>query len=239
MGVGLTAVASFASGATEGYDRARKRDMEDERLKWERQDQEEKQMMRDARDEYAKQMSAARQQFATGKLPGQEENVIPQQPDQQVAPADLKLPHAPVSLHLSKQQHQQLLSSNHKDPTANIFKNNGEGSVQEPEASQRCLLGRLRDITANYYEKTGQVDKVMDLDKKINEWKNSSYDELRKATAAAIVTGDRGAMKMASHLASLTGLGFKVDPDSGTYDPEDAHMDGCEDVRSRRQRARR
>jgi hypothetical protein len=78
----------------------------------------------------------------------------------------------------------------------------------------------LRDITANYYEKTGQVEKLQTVDKSINEWRTSSYDELRKATAAAISTGDAGALGMASKLAALSGLGIQLDPSTGKYDAQ-------------------
>lgn len=222
MGVGLTALASFASGATEGYDRARKREMEDERQKWERSDQEDKQKMRDARDDYAKQMTLAREQFATGKLPGQEENLL--QTPVQVPPAEQAGEPAPARTGIATpEQAAAPQAAPQQDPATNIFKNNGEGLYKNQKQANDAYWNRLRDITANYYEKTGQVDKVMELDKKVNDWKASAYDELRKSTAAAIVTGDRGAMKMASHLADMTGLGFKVDPNSGTYDPK-THM---------------
>lgn len=224
MGMSGIALGSFVQGASDGYDRARKRGIEDERQKWEREDHDDKQRMRDAQKEFAAQMQAAREQFATGKLPGQEENLVPQQapvaapsPDAQpvrqgIATSDA----APQAA--APQGAAPAAPAPADNPVSNIFKSNGEGLYKNQKQANDAYWNRLRDITANYYEKTNQVDKLMDIDKKIGEWKSSSYDELRKATAAAIATGDPGALKMASHLADLTGLGAKLDPSNATYD---------------------
>lgn len=217
-------MGAFAGGLATGIQSGQKMVSDHERILDERQEREERQKIRDARTEFQKQMSEARTQFATGKLPGQEDNLLEQA---QPAPAQAaEAPRTAISLDgtaapapaqpAEAPKPQPDLSGN----VNNIFKSNGEGLYKNQKQANDAYWGRLRDITANYYEKTGQVEKLQTVDKSINEWRTSSYDELRKATAAAIATGDAGALKMASNLASLTGLGIQLDPNTGTYDPK-------------------
>jgi len=222
---------AFAGGLATGIQQGQKMVSDHERILDERAEREERQKIRDARDEFQKQMSEARAQFASGKLPGQEDNLIEQpqqaapveqpalstgeQPRTAIANPDAAAP-APAAGQAPAAPKQEAPANN----INNIFKNNGEGLYKNQKQANDAYWGRLRDITANYYEKTGQVEKLQTVDKSINEWRTSSYDELRKATAAAIATGDAGALKMASQLAGLTGLGIQLDPTSGTYDPK-------------------
>jgi len=222
-------LGAFAGGLATGIQQGQQMVSTYERMQDERDERAERKKMRDARDEFQKQMSDARAQFATGKLPGQENNLVeqpqlsaPEQADAQprtaIAPegTSAPAPAAPNAAAPAPAAPAQDASGN----VNNIFKNNGEGLYKNQKQANDAYWGRLRDITANYYEKTGQVEKLTGVDKAINEWRTSSYDELRKATAAAIATGDPGALKMASHLAGLTGLGIQLDPASGQYDPK-------------------
>ena len=227
-------LGAFAGGLASGIQQGQQMVSNYERIQDERDERAERKKLRDARDEFQKQMSEARTQFATGKLPGQEENLIEQPqlsaPAQQAdapprtaiatdgtsaapAPAAPAVPAQDGAAPAAPKPAQDVSSN-----VNNIFKNNGEGLYKNQKQANDAYWGRLRDITANYYEKTGQVEKLQGVDKSINEWRTSSYDELRKATAAAIATGDPGALKMASHLASLSGLGIQLDPASGQYD---------------------
>jgi hypothetical protein len=219
-------VGAFAGGLATGIQQGQQMVSDHERILDERQEREERQKIRDARSEFQKQMQDARAQFATGKLPGQENNLIEQpqaaapveqtdaQPRTAIAPVDgaAPAPAAPAAAPKAAPD----VSSN----VGNIFKNNGEGLYKNQKQANDAYWGRLRDITANYYEKTGQVEKLQTVDKSINEWRTSSYDELRKATAAAISTGDAGALGMASKLAALSGLGIQLDPSTGKYDAQ-------------------
>jgi len=213
-------MSAIAQGIIKGIDaglreygqnerRARAIERDDKRFEWETAEQDEKARLRQAGKDFATQMQEARQQFATGKLPGQEQNVLeqadPAAPRQAIA-ADGTQP-APAAADASSR-------------AANIFKSNGEGLYKDQKLANDAYWSRLRDITAGYYEKTGQVDKLMEIDKKINEWKNSSYDELRKAAAAAVATGDSEALKMVSRVGQLTGLGVQMDGSTASFDPK-------------------
>lgn len=217
-------VGAFAGGLATGIQQGQKMVSDHERIMDERAERDERQKIRDARTEFQQQMQEARTQFATGKLPGQESNLIEQ--PQPAAPAEqsgeqtrtaIASPEAAAQGQAPAPAAPKPDASNN---VGNIFKNNGEGLYKNQKQANDAYWGRLRDITANYYEKTGQVEKLQTVDKSINEWRTSSYDELRKATAAAIATGDAGALGMASKLASLSGLGIQLDPSTGKYDPQ-------------------
>lgn len=205
----------------EGVRRQKAIERDEFRFDQEKADAEEKKRIRDAQKEYADEMRKARALFAQGKAPGQEENLTEQAvaspegeqprptgitPPGAAAPGAAPAAAAPAPAAPPREQ--------------DIFRSNGEGLYKDQKLANDAHWARMRDITATYLEKTGQVDKLMDLDEKINKWKGSAYDELRKATAAAIATGDPEALKMTSRLAELTGLGFKVDPRSGKFDPK-------------------
>lgn len=102
-----------------------------------------------------------------------------------------------------------------------IFKSNGEGLYKNQKQANDLYWDGLKNIYGEFYEKTGQLDKRMELDKKIDEWKNSAVDELRKAASAAVVSGDPGAMDMVSKFAQKAGLGLNYQ--GGTYD-EQTHV---------------
>jgi hypothetical protein len=200
----------------EGVRRQKAIERDDFRFSQEKLDAEEKQRVRDAQKEYAAEMQSARAMFAQGKLPGQEGNIIEGAQDPASVEATRPTGIAPPGAAAPAPAPQPDAAPREQ----NIFKSNGEGLYKDQKVANDAHWSRMRDITAKYLERTGQVDKLMDLDEKINKWKSSSYDELRKATAAAIATGDPEALRMASRLADLTGLGFKVDPTSGKFDPK-------------------
>jgi hypothetical protein len=219
----MSVASAIARGVVEGVEgygqnvrRQKAIEREDFRFEQEKADADEKQRVRDAQKEFASEMQNARTMFAQGKLPGSEGNVVEGAQD----PASVEAPR-PTGIAPPGAAAPAPASQPDAVPREqNIFKSNGEGLYKDQKLANDAHWSRMRDITAKYLEKTGQVDKLMDLDEKINKWKSSSYDELRKATAAAIATGDPEALKMTSRLADLTGLGFKVDPTSGKFDPK-------------------
>lgn len=205
----------------EGVRRQKAIERDDFRFDQEKADAEEKKRIRDAQKEYAEEMRKARALFAQGKAPGQEDNLN----EQAVASPEGEQPRATGITPPGAAAPGAAPAAAAPAPAAppreqDIFRSNGEGLYKDQKLANDAHWARMRDITATYLEKTGQVDKLMDLDEKINKWKSSAYDELRKATAAAIATGDPEALKMTSRLAELTGLGFKVDPTSGKFDPK-------------------
>lgn len=240
MGMNLAAVGSFAQGATEGYDRARKRAIEDERQSWERADQEDKQRMRDARKSYEEEMAAARKEVAEGRWAGAELTdkgkqfvAQQQQPAEQAAPQDAATSATSATRTAIAPPSEGQPPAAQPAPKPKLpydFRQNGEGLYANQKAVNDGYWDRVRDITTRYYEKTGQIDKIPEIDDKVRKWKDGRYTELRSATAAAIATGDPGAMQMASHLTELMGTGAKFDGSNAKFDPKTQMWNGVRTV---------
>lgn len=240
MGMGGIAVGSFVQGASEGYDRARKRGIEDERQKWEREDQNDKQRMRDALAETQAKISKIRTDVANGKAPfqladnpiggGDEQGAQQPQgteqtpvgtstpdaaPTRQAIAAPTQGSAAPAQAPVAPEQKS---STGSPDPMRNFLFGDGTGKYKNQHEVNNYMWDNIKAAYGEYYEKTGQFDKRMELDEKINKWRDNAYDPLRKATGVAIMGGDPGAMKMLAHFSDVAETGIKVDPNSGTYD---------------------
>lgn len=202
MGLGL-GFGAFVQGASEGYDKGRQRAIQDERMEWERADQKEKADMRIAKEDLAKSISTINTDSAYGKLPGAPDNALPQQeapaqtaianPDQAAAPAAPK-----------------------EDRLANPYTQNGEGLYKNQQLADDAKYKATRDAFANYFAKTGQAEKILTLDKAVNEMREAAYDPVRKHALAAVSSGQPGAMDMVNRFSQAAGLGFKYE--GGEYD---------------------
>lgn len=263
----MSVATAIARGIVQGVDRygenerrAIQMERDEKRFNWEEEEQNEKKRIREARNQFAERMRGAREAFASGQLPGQEDNLIQQPgmptgtmenlpatggtaitpetlpatgqapaPTPMAAPRSsaIAAPNAPVAPAAAAAPAQE---QGGVPRSQDIFKSNGEGLYRDQKRANDAYWQTLRDITAEFYEQTGQVDKLMEVDKQISTWRSSSYDELRKATAAAVATGDPEALRMVSKVAELSGLGIKVDPKSGKFDPESQTYKGVKMV---------
>ena len=208
MGSGL-AFGSFASGLTEGIDKGRARAIQDEKMEWERADQKEKADMRAARTDLSTMLQSINNDSAHGKLPGSPDNLVEQQaqqtqpqtaiatPDQQAAPAA----ETPVQ---------------QEDRLKNPYTQNGEGLYKNQQLADDAKYKATRDAFAAYFVKTGQPEKVLTLDKAVNEMREAAYDPVRKHALAAVSSGQPGAMAAVNKFSQAAGLGFTYE--GGEYD---------------------
>lgn len=211
MGSGLN-FGAFVQGATEGYDKGRQRAIQDEKMDWERAEQKEKADIRTARDDLANSLSSINKDSAYGKLPGSADNALEQQtpaqtdvpvqgaiasPDQ-AAPASAPAPAKEV------------------DRLANPYMQNGEGLYKNQKLADDAKYKATRDAYANYFTRIGQPEKVLTLDKAVNEMREAAYDPVRKHALAAVSSGQPGAMDMVNKFSQAAGLGFTYE--GGQYD---------------------
>lgn len=231
-------LGAFLGGAVDGYNTARKRAAEEERLSWERDEQDEKKKAREARSEFSASMEKLRQDRANGMLAGGEDNLTENgiqhvQSYQQkatapkqtaiAAPADAAPAEAPAQQQTAiavpgAAPAPQQAPAPQENRVANPFKSSGEGLYKNQRLADDAYYNGVRDITARYLERTGQMDKLATLDKQINDMRESAYDPIRKAAAAALATGQPNAMKLAAHAMSLSGIPVQFDETSGVYD---------------------
>lgn len=203
MGLGL-GFGSFASGLSEGIDKGRARAIQDERMEWERADQKEKADMRIAKEDLAKSISSINTDSAYGKLPGAPDNALPQQE----APAQTAI--------ATPDQQAASPAAPQEDRLANPFKQNGEGLYKNQQLADDAKYKATRDAFANYFARTGQAEKILTLDKAVNEMREAAYDPVRKHALAAVSSGQPGAMDMVNRFSQAAGLGFKYE--GGEYD---------------------
>jgi hypothetical protein len=220
MGTGLN-VGAFAGGMAEGISRGIKDENEKEQTQALRDDRLEKVKIRGARDELSKALEEINHKSANGMLPGSDDNVI-QQPEQapvasaQQAPAQqtaIATPDqaAPAAAPAAPAQPKQD-SNRVKD----IFQSNGEGLYKNQNLANDAKYSAIRSAYEKFFVSTGQPERVLDLDKKINEMRDNAYDPLRKATAAAVMSGQPGAIDMVNKFSQAAGLGFQYE--GGEYD---------------------
>lgn len=220
MGTGLN-VGAFAGGMAEGISRGIKDENEKEQTQALRDDRLEKAKIRAARDELSKTFDEMNHKIAYGKLPAGDDNVI-QQPEQapvegaQQAPAqqtaiatpDQAAPAATPAAPVEQKQDTSRVND--------IFKSNGEGLYKNQNLANEAKYAAIRNAYEKFFIATGQPERVLDLDKKINEMRDNAYDPLRKATAAAVMSGQPGAIDMVNKFSQAAGLGFQYE--GGEYD---------------------
>ena len=221
MGIGLGA---FIQGATDGYDKARQRDIQDEQAQWAREDHAEIKNLRDSKKKWGEEMEAERLAHANGRTPGQEltpeAQAVSDKADASydrtenarfrgIATPDTDATAAPAAPADDKS-----LSMTPED--RHIFNDAGEGKYKNQAAANNAHWDRLKEITAQHYARTGQTDQMMQLDKQIDDWKESAYNPLRKAAAAAVATGHPDAINQVNKFAQAAGLGFSYS--GGSFD---------------------
>lgn len=211
MGLGL-GFGAFVGGASDGYDKSRQRAMQDEKMSWERADQKEKADMRIARDDLSKSLQSINTDSAYGKLPGAEDNVVPQQADAQQTQPQTAIagPDQAAAGAATPAATPQV------DRLKNPFTQNGEGLYKNQQLADDAKYKATRDAMANYFVKIGQPEKVLTLDKAVNEMREAAYDPVRKHALAAISSGSVGAMDMATKFSQAAGLGYTYE--GGQYD---------------------
>lgn len=227
----ISAIATGLKEGVEGYGegvrRAKAMERDDQRFDWEKGEQDAKVKARAAADEYAsqiKQLNAAR---ANGQLPGSDDNLTDeaisaqQKSDESYARAeDRRFGIAPQQ---AAQQPGRMAADATTTPTdreSNPFKSGGEGLYKNQKVADDAYYGKVYEVTANYLAATGQQDKLMDLQKRINDMRDQGYEPMRKAAAAAVALGDPNALRLVAKASQLSGTPFNIDPEGATFDKE-------------------
>lgn len=225
----ISAIATGISQGVEGYGqnvrRAEAMERDQKRFEWEQADQDAKAKARAAADEYATQIKQLNSDRANGRLPGADDNLTEeavsaqQKGDESYARAEDR--RFGITPQQAAQQPGRMAADASATPTAreaNIFKSGGEGLYKNQKVADDAYYSKLYETTANYLAATGQHDKIMDLQKRINDMREQGYEPTRKAAAAAVAMGDPNALRLVAKASSLAGLPNTIDPDSGTFD---------------------
>lgn len=238
----MSIATAIATGVVKGVDdysttmrRQRIEDREDKRFGWEEGDQKQKVKVRDAGTALGESLADIDRRSQSGDLPGGDDNVVQQTPAAlPVAPTGIASPSAPmtppstpagapivaaapVATGIRPENAAPSSATPAKQATpVTVFNSNGEGKYKNQPLANEAKMTATRDAWAKFYTDSGQPEKIMGLDKQISEMRETQYEPVRKATAAAIISGDPGAMQMVSKFSKMAGLGVQYE--GGTWD---------------------